>query len=95
MLHTLMNSPFQCDLDLLVRMLQAGDDLLLMQDGVLAALEGGRPLNALLSAPASLYVLQEDVDARGLFAQISAKVTPVGYNDFVALAVKHPQQMTW
>lgn len=95
MLHTLMSSPFQCDLALLTRMLRPGDDLLLLQDGVLAALEGSLPLNALLNAPATLYVLQEDLDARGLFAQISNKVTPVSYTEFVALTVKHPQQMTW
>ncbi|MFS2221869.1 sulfurtransferase complex subunit TusB [Pantoea sp. B65] len=95
MLHTLMNSPFQCDFALMLRMLKTGDELLLLQDGVLAALEGSQPLTALLAAPVTLYVLREDVDARGLFAQISAKVTPVSYNDFVALAVKHPQQITW
>ncbi|MCU5771423.1 sulfurtransferase complex subunit TusB [Erwiniaceae bacterium BAC15a-03b] len=95
MLHTLMNSPFQCDFALLLRMLKRGDELLLLQDGVLAALEGSQALTALLTAPITISVLQEDVDARGLSAQISAKVTPVSYTEFVALAVKHPQQMTW
>lgn len=95
MLHTLMNSPFQCDFNLLLRMLKAGDELLLLQDGVLAALEGSRALTSLLAAPVTLYVLQDDVDARGLAAQISASLTSVSYTEFVALTVKHSQQMTW
>jgi len=95
MLHTLINSPFRCDFTALLRLLAAGDDVLLIQDGVLAALQGSQPLASLLNAPISLYVLQEDVSARGLSAQISSSVTTVSYTDFVALTVKNPQQMTW
>lgn len=95
MLHTLMTSPFRCDVTALLRLLADGDDVLLLQDGVIAALEGSPALEALLNAPISLYVLQEDVEARGLSAQISTNVVSVGYTDFVALVVKNPQQMTW
>ena len=95
MLHTLMVSPFQCDVNAMIRLLSAGDDVLLLQDGVIAALEGNSVLEALLNAPISLFVLQEDLAARGLTEQVSANVTVVSYTDFVALAVKNPQQMTW
>lgn len=95
MLHTLMSSPFRCDLAAMLRLLADGDDVLLMQDGVIAALEGSKALEALLNAPISVFVLKEDVDARGLGAQISTRVTAVSYTDFVTLVVKHPQQMTW
>lgn len=95
MLHTLMTSPFRCDVAALLRLVADGDDVLLLQDGVIAALEGSPALEALLNAPISLYVLQEDVEARGLSAQISTNVVSVGYTDFVALVVKNPQQMTW
>ncbi|QKJ85355.1 sulfurtransferase complex subunit TusB [Paramixta manurensis] len=95
MLHTLMHSPAQCDFALLLRMLKAGDDLLLMQDGVIAGVQGSLALEKLLQSPAHLYILREDVDARGLFAQISNSTTLVDYTDFVALTVKQPQQMTW
>lgn len=95
MLHTLINSPFRCDFSALLRMLVEGDDVLLLQDGVLAAVEGSASLESLRKAPVSLFVLTDDIQARGLSAQISANVTIVSYNDFVALAVKHPQQMTW
>ena len=95
MLHTLMSSPFQCDYFLLLRMLQPGDDLLLMQDGVLAAIEDNRLLPQLLRSPVRLWALKEDVEARGLAAQISSNITVIDYNDFVMLTVKQQQQMPW
>jgi tRNA 2-thiouridine synthesizing protein B len=76
-------------------MLREGDDLLLIQDGVLAAIEGSRFVEILTDAPISVSALKEDIDARGLAGQISAKIDVVGYTDFVNLAVKHPSQMNW
>ncbi|MGR5942865.1 sulfurtransferase complex subunit TusB [Enterobacter sp. C4G1] len=95
MLHTLSHSPWQCDIEALVRMLREGDDLLLIQDGVLAAIEGNRFVEILTNAPISVSALKEDIDARGLTGQISAKIDVVGYTDFVNLAVMHPSQMNW
>lgn len=95
MLHTLMHSPQYSDLNTLLLLLTADDDLLLLQDGVLGAIEGSSALSRLLSSPASLWVLSEDVAARGLAAQISTKVRLVDYNGFVTLTMKHQQQMAW
>ncbi|HEY1845741.1 MAG TPA: sulfurtransferase complex subunit TusB [Buttiauxella sp.] len=95
MLHILNQSPFSADLDTLLRCVKAGDELLLTQDGVIAALEGGRHLELLLAAPISISALREDLEARGLVAQISTKIDAVSYNDFVRLTVKHERQITW
>ncbi len=95
MLFTLSHSPFYCDLAALLRTTRAGDDLLLLQDGVIAALEGGAALGLLRSAPISVYVLKEDVEARGLCAQISTEIECVSYTDFVRLAVNQRSQMAW
>lgn len=95
MLHTLINSPFKCDFNAMLRLLAEGDEVLLLQDGVLAALEGSHALESLRAAPISLYVLQDDVIARGLSAQISSSAAAVSYTEFVALTVKQTQQMTW
>ncbi|RWR02508.1 sulfur transfer complex subunit TusB [[Pantoea] beijingensis] len=95
MLYSLMNSPFQCDFTSLLRLTGEGDALLLLQDGVVAALQGSIALDKLLATPAALYVLQEDVEARGLVGQISPKIVSVSYTDFVALTIKHPQQVAW
>ncbi|CCP04675.1 putative tRNA 2-thiouridine synthesizing protein B [Erwinia amylovora Ea644] len=95
MLHTLTTSPFRCDFPAILRLLAADDDVLLLQDGVIAALEGSAALEALLNAPINLYALREDLQARGLIAQISPRVAAVSYTDFVKLTVRNPQQMAW
>lgn len=95
MLHTLRHSPWHCDIDELIRMLQVGDDVLLIQDGVNAGLDGGRYLELLLCAPITVYALEEDIVARALSVQISGSIVRVGYTDFVRLAVKHSAQMAW
>lgn len=95
MLYTLLQSPWQCDLDSLLLLMQEGDDLLLLQDGVTAALTGSQMLTKLSASPAMLWVLEEDVAARGLAEQISTKVARLDYNGFVALTAKHQQQVAW
>lgn len=95
MLYTLLQSPWQCDLDSLLLLLQEGDDLLLLQDGVTAALSGSPMLQKLAASPATLWVLEEDVAARGLAAQISTNIARLDYTGFVALTTKHSQQVAW
>jgi len=79
----------------MMRMLHEGDALLLIQDGVLAAVEGSRFVDILSNAPITVSALKDDIDARGLAGQISAKVDVVSYTDFVNLAVQHTGQMNW
>lgn len=95
MLYMLLQSPWQCDLDSLLLLLQEGDDLLLLQDGVSAALAGSQMLIKLSASPATLWVLEEDVGARGLDEQISTNVARLDYTGFVAMTAKHPQQVAW
>lgn len=94
-LHTLHRSAWHSDLSSLLRLLKEGDELLLLQDGVMTAIEGSRFLESLLNAPIKIYVLEEDIKARGLGGQISDSVVRVDYTDFVRLVAKHPRQMTW
>ena len=95
MLYTLLQSPWQCDIDSLLLLMQEGDDLLLLQDGVTAALEGSQMFIKLQASPAALWVLEEDVVARGLGEQISTKVARLDYTGFVAMTAKHQQQVAW
>ncbi|EOC1303197.1 sulfurtransferase complex subunit TusB [Cronobacter dublinensis] len=95
MLYTLSRSPWQTDLDALLRLVRPGDDILLMQDGVVAALNDSRFLSVLLASPARVCALENDIEARGLVAQISRNVATIGYTDFVELTVKHASQMAW
>lgn len=95
MLHTLSVSPWHTDITTMLRLMNAGDDLLLLSDGVTAAIAGGRFLEMLQSAPITIHVLQDDIDARGLAGQISDSVVRVGYTDFVRMSLKHPGQLAW
>lgn len=58
MLHTLSTSPWHADMAAMLRLLKEGDDLLLLSDGVIAALAEGLFLEILQSAPISVYALQ-------------------------------------
>lgn len=95
MLHTLHRSPFQSDMDTLLRMLSRDDELLLIADGVIAALKGSLWLENLQAANIRILALRDDIAARGLIGQISNDVTQVDYTDFVNLTLKHTNQMAW
>lgn len=95
MLHTLRHSPWQCDFATFCSMLQEGDDVLLIQDGVLAAFHHSVFFEKLQCLSIPVFVLQNDVDARGLATQISTSVLGVSYTEFVHLVLKHSAQMSW
>lgn len=69
MLYTVSRSPFQCDLSALLRLTTVGDDILFLQDGVLATLRGSDVLNILLNNSASLFVLENDLAARSYWSK--------------------------
>ncbi len=93
MLHTLNKSPVAADLTTLCLFMGDGDDLVLLQDGVLCAVNGARLLDVLPAA--QVYALAADVEARGLSAHISPAIRLLDYTEFVTLSEKHTQQMAW
>ena len=95
MLFTLARSPQQCDLSALIRLVGDADALLLMQDGVAAALENSVAQRHISVLTCPVYVLVEDLQARGLIGQISHKVMPIDYTGFVDLTEKHAQHVAW
>ncbi|WP_192456590.1 sulfurtransferase complex subunit TusB [Musicola keenii] len=95
MLHTFSHSPYQTDIDALLDSLGAGDALLLLQDGVIAALGAASVLSRLQQSGARVYALQSDIDARGLGNQISTEIQLIDYTEFVQLTVKHARQLAW
>ncbi|HXK00416.1 MAG TPA: sulfurtransferase complex subunit TusB [Buchnera sp. (in: enterobacteria)] len=95
MLHTLINSPFKSNMVLLLNFLKKSDDLLALQDGVLIAVNNNCFLRKLLDSSANLYVLKEDIEARGLCNKITTEFVVIDYQKFVFLTEKHKQQMNW
>lgn len=96
MLHTINKSPFQADsFETCLSYAQENDPILLIEDGVYAALKGGKYEEALKeqSSKNTFYALSSDLKARGLDS-IVEQVTVIDYTGFVELAEKH-QVNSW
>ncbi|MBO1518283.1 sulfurtransferase complex subunit TusB [Oceanisphaera pacifica] len=97
MLHTIKYSPFSHQtLNLALSQLQPEDSLLLWQDGVIAAsVTGALPWQAPLQALASqgrLYVMQEDLAARGLSHKLGELISMA---DWVTLVAEWGSPQAW
>jgi len=90
-----MKSPFETNINLLLKMLKKKDDFLALQDGVLIALIDNIFLESILFSSANLYAIKEDVCARGIYKNISNNFILISYVQFVSLTVKHNKQMNW
>ncbi|AWK14853.1 sulfurtransferase complex subunit TusB [Candidatus Fukatsuia symbiotica] len=95
MLYSVSRSPYQCDLASLLRLVTPQDDILFLQDGVVALVKKGAIYNLMLSQLKNLFVLENDLVARGLRYQISDHVEVINYHAFVDLTTKHRQYLAW
>jgi tRNA 2-thiouridine synthesizing protein B len=98
MLHIVNKSPFATNaLESCLRMAQAGHAVLLIEDGVYAATQGAATAERMRQAAGklSLFVLQPDLDARGMTAKLQDGITPVDYAGFVDLVEKYPTSQSW
>ena len=79
-----------------LRVLRAGDALLLAGDGVNALLPGTEPARALESIPGSiqLHALAEDCARRGV-SGLPGRIREADYEGFVALACAHERSVSW
>ena len=90
--HTQTNALQSC-----LRLAKPGHALLLIEDAVYAATQGGVASSGMAAAVGSLkvYVLQPDVDARGMAGKLVDGVTAVDYAGFVDLVAEHPNNQSW
>lgn len=96
MLHTINKSPYshQCLAECL-RMCSADDVILLIEDGVYAALAQSESTTLLLKKAKAVYVLQPDVVARGLNDRISPEIVAIDYSGFVQLCADQATSVAW
>jgi tRNA 2-thiouridine synthesizing protein B len=99
MLHLINKSPFDRNaLDSCLRLAKAGSSVLLLEDGVYAAMSKATYAEAIGKRMEDLtfYVLGPDVSARGLddVALIDG-INVVDYGDFVDLVVEHDVAQSW
>jgi len=98
MLHIVNKSPGQArSLATCLRTALDGQSLLLIEDAVYAATAPGAMACGLDQALARLkvYVLQPDLQARGMAARRIDGIEPVDYAGFVDLVAAHPTNQTW
>ncbi len=99
MLHTVNKSPFEKNsLDSCMRLAKAGSSVLLIEDGVVAAMKGTKHSNAVADAmtDVSFYVLGPDLKARGLSENnVVDGIKVVDYSGFVDLATEHESVQAW
>ena len=99
MLHTVNKSPFERNsLANCLRLAPEGSAILLMEDGVYAALSGCRTAAMLEDAGSrfDLYVLEPDLEARGLADMaLVPGVKKTGYDGFVDLVCEHSTSQAW
>lgn len=92
MLHTVNKSPFQNSaLENCLRLAQKGDVILLLEDGVYAAVAGTARSSLIGQAVKqhTVYAIEADLKARGL-ANLIKDVRVASYGDFVDLVEQHP-----
>jgi tRNA 2-thiouridine synthesizing protein B len=98
MLHIVNKSPYEKSaLDSCLRVARPGHAVLLIEDGVYAAVRGGRAAEKMQTAVSSLrlYALAPDVEARGMKERMIDGVTLVDYAGFVELVTSHPVNQSW
>ena len=99
MLHLINKSPFDRNaLDTCLRLAKAGSSVLLLEDGVYAAMSGGSYAKAVSDRMGELtfYVLGPDVSARGLDDKpLIDGIDVVDYGGFVDLVVEHETAQSW
>jgi len=98
MLHIVNKSHAQTQsLQSCLRLAQPGAALLLIEDAIYAATSSGAASSGIAAAATQLkvYVLQPDVDARGMAGRLVDGVATIDYAGFVDLVAEHPNNQTW
>ena len=98
MLHTVNKSPFEHSaLETCLRYVREGASVLLIEDGVYAALRDTAVAQKMQEAlkRVQVYALKPDVEARGMQNRVMEGVRLVDYEGFVDLVVEHNAVQSW
>jgi len=98
MLHTVNKSPFDHNtLETCLRFARQGSAVLLIEDGVYAALRETAVSKQVQDAlkRVSIYALKSDLEARGMQNRLMDGIRLVDYGGFVDLVVAHNTVQSW
>jgi len=93
-LHTLNASPSSAAFDDCVGVVRSGDAVVLMGDGVYAALAGTKAWSEMQARGAQVYLLGCDATAAGV-TEFAGGATFIDMDGFVALTERYPRQQAW
>lgn len=93
-LHTLNASPTSAAFQDCIALLAPSDAIILLGDGVYAAVDGTHTLAQLLERTEQVHVLQADAAAAGVLNSLGA-VHIITVNGFVELSEKFSRQLAW
>jgi len=95
MLHIVNKSPFEKDsFTACAAHASADSTILLIEDGVYAAIKGSRVADTLAAAP-KVVALQSDVAARGIEGNLADVVETIDYAGFVDLVTEYDKVQSW
>ena len=77
-----------------MRLATADDAILLIEDGVYAAMKESQFLSQIKSSPL-IYALEEDIVARGITNKIASTIKLIDYAGLVDLTIAHSPIQTW
>lgn len=93
-LHIVNPSPFDSHaLTDCLKHVSEQDSILLIEDAVVAADKSSPVLEQLMAH--TVYVLKNDVEARGLQDRVHEHFSLVSDDDFVELTIAHANSMSW
>lgn len=98
MLHIVNKSPFERNsFDTCLKHAKAGSAILLIEDGVYAAVKGTAVTEQLKKAMGThtVYALWPDVEARGMQDRTIEGIKLIDYSGFVDLAAEHSNTQSW
>jgi len=94
MLHIVNKSPFEKNsFSSCMDHAKEGSAVLLIEDGVFAALKGTRFSKSL--SKAKVYAMESDVNARGIQGNVDGNVELVDYSKFVDLVTENDRVQSW
>jgi len=97
-LHTINKSPYEnISLESCLAHCKPGSSVLLIEDGVYAGLKNAKFSDAVTNAmkDINIYVLEPDLNARGVQEMLLDGIKTVDYAGFVDLSVEHDKVQAW
>ncbi|WWO99980.1 MAG: sulfurtransferase complex subunit TusB [Candidatus Dasytiphilus stammeri] len=97
MLHIVSHPLHYIDLEVFLRLFIHGDEILMLQDGIIMGFQTYNIFfNELSIIPiTTIHALKNDVEARGVLNLMSSKINLINYDDFLTLYTTHIQQIHW